>query len=269
MNTRLSLSDYGLILAELKGKLVFLQQICEAQKCDNELQVKRVQCESTTDSEYQISFDDCLLFQCRICVPRNFELIQKILHEAQNGCLSIHQGTTKMYNDLKQLYWWSGMKRDILEIVSRCLICQQVKAEHQVPLGLLQPVMIPKWKWDRVTMDFVSGLPLSPKKKVAIWVIVDRLMKSAHFIPIRTDFSLDRLVDLYISEIVRFHGVPISIISDRDPRTAFHPKTDGLSERVIQILEDMLRCCVLEFEGKWKNIYRCLTLHIIIVFNRA
>ncbi|KAA3470809.1 integrase [Gossypium australe] len=151
-----------------------------------------------------------------------------------------------MYNDLKQLYWWSGMKRDISEFVSRCLVCQQVKVEHQVPLGLLQPMMIPKWKCDRVTMDFLSGLLLSPKKKDAIWVVVDRLTKSAHFI--------------LIAEIVKLHGVPVSIISDRDLRltsqlwkkfqealctrlnfsTAFHLQTDRKSERVIQVLEDML-----------------------------
>ncbi|KAA3470598.1 integrase [Gossypium australe] len=81
-----------------------------------------------------------------------------------------------MYNDLKQLYWWLGMKQDTSEFVSRCLVCQQVKVEHQLPSRLLQPVMIPKWKWDRVTMDFVLGLPLSLKKKDTIWFVVDRLM---------------------------------------------------------------------------------------------
>ncbi|KAA3470518.1 Gag protease polyprotein [Gossypium australe] len=167
-----------------------------------------------------------------------------------------------MYKDLKQLYWWQGMKRDISEFVLKCLICQQVRAEHQVSSGLLQYIMIPEWKWDRVTMDFISSLPLSLKKKDAIWVVVDRLTKSAHFIPVRT-------VESYIFEIVRLHGVPISIISDRDPRftsrfwkklqealgsklyfsTAFHPQMDGQFERVNQILEDMLSCCILEFEG--------------------
>ncbi|NAW06112.1 hypothetical protein FGF99_24655 [Salmonella sp. gx-f8] len=93
------------------------------------------------------------------------------------------------------------MKRDIFEFVKRCLICQQVKAEHQVPSGLLQPIMAPEWKRDQITMDFISGLPLTPGKKNAIWAIVDRLTKSAHFIPVRTDFSLDRLAKLYISEI--------------------------------------------------------------------
>ncbi|KAA3470526.1 Transposon Ty3-G Gag-Pol polyprotein [Gossypium australe] len=122
-------------------------------------------------------------------------------------------------------------------------------------------------------MDFVSGLPLSPKKKDVIWVIVDRLTKSAHFISVRTNFSLDKLVELYISGIVRLHGVLVSIILDRGTQlqfsTTFHPQTDCQSERVIQILEDMLRCCVLEFEGNWKNIYNWFNLRIIIVFNRV
>ncbi|KAA3473629.1 Retrotransposable element Tf2 [Gossypium australe] len=91
-----------------------------------------------------------------------------------------------------------GMKRDISEFVSRCLVCQQVKVEHQVPSGLLQPVMIPECKWDTVTMDFVSGLPLPPIKKDAICVVVDRLTKSTHFFSIRTEYSLDKLAELYI-----------------------------------------------------------------------
>ena len=101
--------------------------------------------------------------------------------------------------------------------VSKCLICQQVKAEHQLPSGLLQPITLLEWKWERITMDFVSGLPLSPKKKDGIWVIFDRLTKSAYFILVCMDYSLDKLAELYISEIVRLHGVPVSIISDRDP----------------------------------------------------
>ncbi|KAA3481062.1 Retrotransposable element Tf2 [Gossypium australe] len=137
------------------------------------------------------------------------------------------------------------------------------------------PVMIPEWKWDRVTMDFISGLPLSPKKKDAIWVVVDQLMKSAHFILVRTIYSLDRLAKLYIAEIVRLHRVPVLIISDRDPRftsrfwkklqealgtelnfsTAFHPQTDGQTKREKQIHRvDLIR----ETEEKVKVIRDCL-----------
>ncbi len=108
-------------------------------------------------------------------------------------------------------------KKDIADYVTRCLTCQQVKAKHQVPSGLLQPIIILEWKWDQVTMDFISGLPLTQEKHDAIWVIMDRLTKSAHFLPVRTDYSLEKVAKLYISEIVRLHWIPISIIFDRDP----------------------------------------------------
>ncbi|KAG8474681.1 hypothetical protein CXB51_031149 [Gossypium anomalum] len=268
------LKDYELVIDYHPGKAnVVADALSRNSKDDQDLQAKRKQCEVDTESDFRIGSDGCLMFKDRICVPKNEELIQKILQEAHSSYFSIHPGSTKMYNDLKKMYWWNGMKRDISEFVSKCLICQQVKAEHQVPSGLLQPIMVPEWKWDRITMDFVSGLPLTPGKKDAIWVIVDRLTKSAHFIPVRTDYSLNKLAELYIREIVRLHGIPLSIISDRDPRftsrfwkklqdalgtklnfsTAFHPQTDGQSERVIQILEDMLRCCVLEFQGSWER----------------
>ena len=146
------------------------------------------------------------------------------------------------------------MKADVADFVSRCLNCQKVKAEHQSPAGLLQPLKFPQWKWERITMDFVTGLPLSQNKNDAIWVIVDRLTKSTHFIPVRMSMSLEKFAELYIKEVVRFHGVPLSIVSDRDPRfasrfwkalhealgtklhlsTAFHPQSDGQSERVIR-----------------------------------
>ncbi|KAG8483030.1 hypothetical protein CXB51_021959 [Gossypium anomalum] len=273
MNVHLSVSSDNVLVAELKAKPLLIHQIRESQKVDDKLVAKRAECVLNVESKFQIDDDDCLRFRSRLCVPRNSELILMILNEAHSSRMSIHPGSTKMYNDLKRRFWWSGMKRDISDFVSKCLICQQVKAEHQVPSGLLQPIMIPEWKWDRVTMDFVSRLPLSSSKKDAIWVVVDRLTKSTHFIPVRTDYSLDKLAELYVSQIVRLYGVPISIVSDRDPRftlrfwkklqealgtklhfsTAFHPQTDGQSDRIIQILEDMLRCCILEFSGSWER----------------
>ena len=110
------------------------------------------------------------------------------------------------------------MKKDISEYVSKCLTCQQVKDEHQVPSGLLNPLPIPYRKWDNITMDFVSCFPLTQRKHDAVWVIVDRLTKSAHFLPIRLDYSMDRLAELYMSEIVKLLGIPVSIVSDRDPQ---------------------------------------------------
>ncbi|KAA3463936.1 DNA/RNA polymerases superfamily protein [Gossypium australe] len=146
MNTILSLSDDGAILTELRARPLFVQQICEAQRNDSEMLAKRAQCESGTNSEFRVSSDGCLMFHDRICIPKDDELIREILQEAHSSYLSVHPGSTKMYNDLKKFYWWPGMKRDISEYVTRCLICQQVKAEHQVPSGLLQPVMVPEWK---------------------------------------------------------------------------------------------------------------------------
>ena len=110
------------------------------------------------------------------------------------------------------------MKKDIADYVSRCLTCQQVKAEHQMPAGLLQPLPIPEWKWEHVTMDFVVGLPVTPKGYNGVWVIVDRLMKTVHFLPFSTRWSVGKLARYYIREIVRLHGVPASIVSDKDSR---------------------------------------------------
>ncbi|GKD36436.1 putative reverse transcriptase domain-containing protein [Tanacetum coccineum] len=117
-------------------------------------------------------------------------------------------------------YWWPNMKADIATYVSKCLTCAKVKAEHQKPSGLLQPPEIPVWKWERITMDFIVGLPRTPSGYDSIWVIVDRLTKSAHFLPVKATDSMEKLTQLYLKEIVCRHGVPISIISDRDSKFA-------------------------------------------------
>ncbi|KAA3482975.1 Integrase, catalytic core [Gossypium australe] len=211
MSTRIDLGDDASVLAKLKVRSMFIRQICDAQKSDAEMMAKRDQCGLNSDSVFRVDNDDCLRFRDQICVPRNSELIQLILNEAHNSRLVVHPGSIKMYNDLKHFYWLHGMKRDISEFVSRCLVCQQVKAEHQLPSGLLQPIMFPEWKWERITMDFVLGLPLSLRKKDGIWVIVKRLMNSAHFVP-KLQETLGK--NLHFS-------------------TAFHPQTDGQSERII------------------------------------
>ena len=176
-----------------------------------------------------------------------------------------------MYQDLHRQYCWSGMKRHVRDFVRRCLTCQQVKASHKNPIGLLQPLEVAEWKWEHVTIDFVTYLPRTPQRHDAVWVIVDRFKKSAHFLAVRMTFTLERFCRLYIREIVRLHGAPVSIVSDRDPRftahfwksfqkamgtrltmsTTFHPQTDGQSERTIQMLEDMPRACVLDHKGSW------------------
>ena len=108
------------------------------------------------------------------------------------------------------------MKKEIAEFVPRCMTCQQIKAEHKKPPGLLHPLDIPQWKWENITMDFVSGLPNTRKSNDAIWVIVDRLMKLAHFLPFKTGQFMNKMTTLYRGNIVKLHGVPKSIVSDRD-----------------------------------------------------
>ncbi|KAI3685766.1 hypothetical protein L6452_35024 [Arctium lappa] len=154
----------------------------------------------------------------RIWVPRLGDLRTIILAEAHKSKYSIHPGTNKMYGYLRLDYWWPGLKKDIAHYVERCLTCLQVKMEHQRPYGKLQPLEIPVWKWEQITMDFVTKLPRTPKGYDAIWVIVDRLTKSAHFLPIKETYSKERLTRLYIDEIVVRHGVTLSIVSDRDSR---------------------------------------------------
>ncbi|GJU26511.1 putative reverse transcriptase domain-containing protein [Tanacetum coccineum] len=130
----------------------------------------------------------------------------------------VHTGADKMYYDLRDRYWWSGIKKDVAVYVSKCLTCLKVKAEHQRPSGLLQQPEIPEWKWEGIAMDFMTKLPRTSSGHDTIWVIVDRFTKFAHFLPMREDYKMDRLARLYLNEIVARHSVPISTISDRDSR---------------------------------------------------
>ncbi|GKE94018.1 reverse transcriptase domain-containing protein [Tanacetum coccineum] len=140
----------------------------------------------------------------------------------------IEVGSDKMYQDLKKLYWWPNMKAIIAEYVGKCLTCSTVKAECQKPSGLLIQLEIPTWKWERITMDFVTKLPKTSSGHDTIWVIIDRLTKSAHFIPTRATDSMETLTRLYIKEIVSRHGVLISIIPnlmDKVKEPSKHSKT--------------------------------------------
>ncbi|GKA81043.1 putative reverse transcriptase domain-containing protein [Tanacetum coccineum] len=201
--------------------------------------------------------DGTLCLNGRSWLPCYGDLRTVIMHESHKSKYSVHPGSDKMYQDMKKLYWWPNMKADIATYVSKCLTCAKVKAEHQRPSGLLVQPKIPEWKWDNITMDFVTKLPKSPQGHDTIWVIVDRLTKSAIFTPMRETDSMEKLARLYIKEVVARHGIPVSIICDRDPRfasrfwrslqkalgtsldmsTAYHPETMGQSERTFQTLE--------------------------------
>ncbi|GKB62363.1 putative reverse transcriptase domain-containing protein [Tanacetum coccineum] len=183
----------------------------------------------------------------------------------------LHPGADKTYYDLQDIYWWPGMKKDIAIYISKSLTCFKVKAKHQKPLGLLQQPEIPEWKWENITMDFIAKLLRTSSGHDSIWVIVDRLTKLAHFLAICKDYKIERLARLYINEIIARHGLPVSIISDRDSyftsrfwqslqkalgtpldlSIAYHPKTYSQSECAIQTLEDILRPCAIDFGGNW------------------
>ncbi|KAL0546403.1 hypothetical protein IC582_016311 [Cucumis melo] len=260
-------------LAQLTVQSTLRQRIIGAQSNDPYLVEKRGLAEAGQAEGFSISSDGGLAFERRLCVPSDSVIKTELLSEAHSSPFSMHPGSTKMYQDLKRVYWWRNMKREVAEFVSRCLVCQQVKAPRQKPAGLLQPLSIPEWKWENVSMDFITGLPRTLRGFTVIWVVVDRLTKSTHFVPGKSTCTASKWAQLYMSEIVRLHGVPVSIVSDRDARftskfwkglqtamgtrldfsTAFHPQTDGQTERLNQVLEDMLRACALEFPGSWDS----------------
>ncbi|GKE81677.1 putative reverse transcriptase domain-containing protein, partial [Tanacetum coccineum] len=151
-------------------------------------------------------------------LPCYGDLRSVIMHEYHKSKYSIHPGSEKMYQDMKKLYWWPNIKADIATYVSKCLTCARVKSKHQRPSRLLVQPEIPEWKWDNITMDFITKHPKSLHDFDTIWVIMDRLTKSAHFLPIRENDALDKLARLYLNRIVARHEIPASIICDRDGR---------------------------------------------------
>ncbi|WVZ90551.1 hypothetical protein U9M48_036843 [Paspalum notatum var. saurae] len=220
---------------------------------------------------FRVDADGTVWHGDRICVPNIKSIRDLILKEAHETAYSIHPGSEKMYQDLKQKFWWYGMKREVAEYVALCDVCQRVKAEHQKPAGLLQPLKIPEWKWEEIGIDFIVGLPRTQSGFDSIWVVVDRLTKVAQFIPVKTTYSGAKLAELYMSRIVCLHGVPKKIVSDRGTQftshfwkrlhesmgtklnfsSAYHPQTDGQTERTNQILEDMLRACAIQYGTSW------------------
>jgi hypothetical protein len=225
----------------------------------------------TRSSGYQQKVTQKLLVSARM----RRALKKKILDEAHTSSYSLHLGSTKMYHDLRQQFWWTRMKRETAHYVSECDTCRKVKADYMKPGGLLQLLSIPDWKWDDISMDFIEGLPLTARKFDSIWLIIDRLTKSAHFIPVHTKYRVEKYAEIYIAHVLCLHGVLKTIIFDRGSRfvarfceqlhaslgthlihnSAYHPQMDGQTEIVNQILEDMLRAYVMEYPDSWdKNL---------------
>jgi hypothetical protein len=193
------------------------------------------------------------------------------MDEAHRSRYSIHPRTNKMYQDSKKKFWWTRMKREIAKYVSECNSCRRVKTDHLRPGKNLQTLSILEWKWENICIDFIMGLPRTSHGYDSIWVIVDRLPKLAHFIPISTIYRVRQYVKFYISHIIRYHAILKIIISDRGSifvarfweqlheclgshlirSLAYHPQTDGQTERVNEIIKDMIHACVLTDGPKW------------------
>ncbi|WVZ84512.1 hypothetical protein U9M48_031541 [Paspalum notatum var. saurae] len=203
----------------------------------------------------------------------DIELRKRILDEAHTSMFTMHPGSNKMYQDLKQMFWWT----QIAKYISECDVYQRIKADHRKPAGMLQPLELPAWKWENIHIDFIVGLPLTQKGYDSIWVVIDRFTKAAHFLPVKTTYRAKQYAKLYISRVLALHGVPQTITSDRGSlfvsrfwehlqtavgttlihSSAYHPQTSGQVERVNHILEDMLRACALTYSTKWDE---CLPL---------
>jgi hypothetical protein len=252
-------------LTQLKLESVLLQKIIDAQRNEKGMKHIHEKIEANKANCFRKDDQGIVWFNDRIVVHKDVEVRQQNLDEAHLSRYSIHPGSTKMYQDLKQHYWWTKMKIEIARYVARCDTYRRVKAIHMKTVGPLQSLPIPTWKWGDISMDFIVGLPRTTKGFDSIWVIIDRLTKIAHFLPVLT------YAQIYIACILSLHGIPKTIVSDHVPQfvskfweelhkslgtkllhsSAYHPQTSGQTERVNQILEDMLRACVLEFPQKW------------------
>ncbi|GKB46755.1 putative reverse transcriptase domain-containing protein [Tanacetum coccineum] len=270
------LSDYDYEIRYHSGKAnQILEAQIEAQKPENikNEDVGGMIRKDIPKEKLEPRADGTLCLNGRSWLPCYGDLRTVIMHESHKSKYFIHPGSDKMYQDMKKLYWRPIMKADIATYVSKCLTCSKVKAEHQRPLGLLVQPEIPQWKWDNIIMDFIMKLPNSSQGYDTIWVIVDRLTKSAIFVLMRETDPMEKLARMYLKEVVTRNGIHVSIICDRDPRT---PKavreTDPMEKlarmylkevvtrnrihvsiicdrdpRTIQTLKDILRACVIDF----------------------
>jgi hypothetical protein len=198
------------------------QDIRKGQKDDEKINEIRQLIIDGKGKDLREDAEGVVRFKDRLCVPDIKSIRELILKEAHETAYSIHPGSEKMYQDLNKRFWWYGMKREIAEYVAVCDSCQRIKAEHERPAGLLQPLQIPQWKWDEIRMDFIVGLPCTRTGYDSIWVVVDRLTKAAHFLPVKTTYNSAVLAELYMSWIVCLHGVSKKIVSDRGTQFTSH-----------------------------------------------
>ena len=222
-------------------------------------------------AHYSLGEDGILRYdQTRICIPKG-PLRAQILHDHHDIPTAGHQGIERTYTTIHKLFYWPRMNNDVRNYVKSCDSCQRIKASQQVPAGLLQPLPIPQQPWDQVSMDFIVQLPVTKAGFDAIVVFVDTFSKMVHLAPTKTTASAPDTARIFFDQVVKLHGLPKSIVSDRDAKftskfwkslfqtmgtklamsTAFHPQTDGQTERANRTLEDMLRAFVSYRQNDW------------------
>jgi hypothetical protein len=201
-------------LTHLKLESVLQQRIVDAQKVDKGMKHIQEKMEACKAICFWKDDQGALWFKDYIVVPKDIELCQQIFDEAHLSRYSIHPESTKMYQDLKQHYWWTKMKIDIARYVAKCDTCQRVKVMHVKTAGPLQSLSVTTWKWDNISMDFIIGFPRTSEGYDSIWVIVDWLTKIAHFLPVKTYYLVLTYAQLYVARILSLHGVPRMIVSD-------------------------------------------------------
>ena len=256
--------------------------------------IKTLASEYQQDPEFRVPFQKpttpyelrygLLFFNKKLCVP-NGSIRSKVLHDHHDSLTKGHLSSPKSLPQILDYYHWKSLQKDVAEHIKTCPKCQQNKAITQAPLGQLKPLTPPTQTWQSITMDFIMPLPETKRKNIGIFVVVDRLSKRIRVAPIPRSYDAPIVADIFFENIYRHHGLPEEIISDRDsvfmshfwdaifrklavklkPSSAYHPQTDGQTERMNRKIEEMLRCYVDHHQSNWD----LLLTHIEVAYNSA
>jgi len=251
----------------------WLQEVLNSYTTDSKAQdlLQKLAISSPDENGYSLE-KGLIKHQGQVWIGNNSALQTKLIAVCHSSAIGGHSGVAATYYKLKKHFAWKGMKHQVEDFVKQCAICQQSKHVHHHPLGLLQPLPIPDGIWQDLSMDFIEGLPKSEGFSV-ILVVVDRFTKYAHFIPIRHPYTASSIAQSFMDNVVKLHGLPKTIVSDRDTvflshfwttlfklykvdlhfSTAYHPQSDGQTERVNQCVEMYLRCAVQDSPSTWKS----------------
>jgi hypothetical protein len=278
-----ALSRKSVLLNQLEVKVLGLQSLKDMYKNDPEFSEPYSHCKDGKGWEKYHIHDGFLFRANKLCVP-NSSVRLLLLQESHGGGLTGHFGQKKTHELLQDHFYWPKMRRDIIRFVERCVTCHKAKSKLN-PHGLYTPLPTPNIPWEDISMDFILGLPRTQRGKDSIFVVVDRFSKMAHFIPCNKSDDASHVANLFFREIVRLHGMPRTIVSDRDVKfvsyfwktlwaklgtkllfsTTCHPQTDGQTEVVNRTLSMLLRTMVKKNLKDWED---CLP-HVEFAYNRA